>query len=61
MSGMIEVAKATVTIIPNMQGAQQAITTQMGMAAATAGKSASAGAGAAFMGGLGAKLGGLKV
>ena len=59
MSGMIEVAKATVTVIPNMQGAQQAITAQLGTAAASAGTSASAMAGTAFMGGLGTKLGGL--
>lgn len=60
MPGMIEVGKATVTIIPNMQGAQQAISAQMGAAAAGAGKTASAGAGAAFASGLGAKLGALK-
>lgn len=59
MSGMIEVAKATVTVIPNMQGAQQAITAQLGTAAASAGTSASAMAGTAFMGGLSTKLGGL--
>ena len=59
MSGMIEVAKATVTVIPNMQGAQQAITAQLGTAAASAGTSASALAGTAFMGGLGTKLSGL--
>ena len=57
---MIEVAKATVTIIPNMQGAQQAIATQMGAAASAAAGPASATAGAAFAGGLGAKLGALK-
>lgn len=60
MPGMIEVGKATITIIPNMQGAQQAISAQMGAAAAGAGKTASAGAGAAFASGLGAKLGALK-
>ena len=42
MAGMIEVGKATITIIPNMQGAQQAISAQMGAAAAGAGKTASA-------------------
>ena len=57
---MTEVAKATVTIIPNMQGAQQAIATQMGAAASAAAGPASATAGAAFAGGLGAKLGALK-
>lgn len=60
MPGMIEVAKATVTVIPNMQGAQQAITAQMGAAASSAGTAASTAAGSAFAGGLGAKLGGLK-
>ena len=60
MSGMIEVAKATVTVIPNMQGAQQAITAQMGAAASSAGTAASTAAGSAFAGGLGAKLGALK-
>lgn len=60
MSGMIEVAKATVSIIPNMQGAQQTITQQLGAAASGAGTSASAAAGASFLGGLGTKLGALK-
>lgn len=60
MSGMIEVAKATVTVIPNMQGAQQAIASQMGSAASSAGTAASSAAGTAFTGGLGAKLGALK-
>lgn len=60
MPGMIEVGKATVTIVPNMQGAQQAISSQMGAAAASAGKTAATGAGASFLGGLGAKLGALK-
>lgn len=30
MSGMIEVAKATVTVVPNMKGAQQAISSELG-------------------------------
>lgn len=38
--GMIEVAKATVTIIPNMQGAQQTITDGMAGAAGAAGTAA---------------------
>lgn len=38
--GMIEVAKATVTIIPNMQGSQAAITNQLNGAAGTAGTAA---------------------
>lgn len=57
---MIEVAKATVTVIPNMQGAQQAIATQLAAASGPAGSAASAAAGSAFAGGLGAKLGALK-
>lgn len=60
MSGMIEVAKATVTVIPNMQGAQQAITTQLAAASGSAGTAASTAAGTAFAGGLGTKLGALK-
>ena len=60
MPGMIEVGKATVTIVPNMQGAQQAISSQLGAAATSAGSSAAAGASASFLGGLGAKLGALK-
>ena len=38
--GMIEVAKATVTIIPNMQGAQSEIAEQLGAIAEPAGKEA---------------------
>ena len=38
--GMIEVAKATVTIIPNMQGAQAAITDQLNAAVVPAGEDA---------------------
>lgn len=40
MSGMIEVAKATITIVPNMQGAQKAITSQLTGAGSSAGKAA---------------------
>lgn len=40
MAGMIEVAKATVTIIPTMQGAQQTITAELTGASATAGTTA---------------------
>ncbi len=40
MAGMIEVAQATVTIIPTMQGAQQTITNEMTGAAGTAGTAA---------------------
>lgn len=59
MSGMIEVAKATVTIIPNMQGAQQTITEELVGASEQAGEQASESAGKSFLGGLGDKLGGL--
>lgn len=40
MSGMIEVAKATVTIVPNMQGAQKTITSQLAGAGSSAGNAA---------------------
>lgn len=60
MAGMTEVAKATVTIIPNMQGAQQTIASQLGDICGTAGDNASGLAGASFLKGFGAKLGGLK-
>ena len=40
MSGMIEVAQATVTIIPTMQGAQQTITKEMTAAGGVAGTEA---------------------
>ena len=53
---MIEVAKATVTIIPNMQGAQQAITNGLTGMSNAAGSQAGNLAGAKFMGGMGAKL-----
>lgn len=59
MSGMIEVAKATVTIIPNMQGAQQTITEELVGASEQAGAKASESAGTSFLGGFGDKLGGL--
>ena len=48
MPDMIEVARATVTIIPNMSGAQQTIATEMGGAAATAGESSGKKAGKSF-------------
>lgn len=56
MSDMIEVAKATVTIVPNMQGAQQAIASQLGAASSAAGSTAGTAAGTALAGGLGQKL-----
>lgn len=57
--GMIEVAKATVTIIPNMQGAQQSITSQLGSIGDIAGGQAADTAGASFLSGFSAKLGSL--
>lgn len=60
MAGMAEVAKATVTIIPNMQGAQQSITSQLGDICGTAGTNASGIAGESFLSGFGGKLGALK-
>ncbi len=60
MAGMIEVAKATVTIIPNMQGAQQTITEQLTGASIDAGSKASEEAGSSFLSGFGNQLGGLK-
>lgn len=60
MSDMIEVAKATVTIIPNMQGAQQSITQQLTGAASPAGIAAGNNAGGGLLSGITSKLGGLK-
>lgn len=60
MAGMAEVAKATVTIIPNMQGAQQSITSQLGDICGSAGDSASGIAGNSFLSGFAGKLGALK-
>lgn len=48
MADMIEVARATVTIIPNMSGSQQTITKEMGGAAETAGDSSGKKAGKSF-------------
>lgn len=45
MAGMIEVAKATVTIVPNMEGSQKAITSELTGAAGTAGEKAGTAAG----------------
>ncbi len=60
MAGMAEVAKATVTIIPNMQGAQQTIASQLGDICGSAGDSASGIAGSKFLNGFAGKLGALK-
>ncbi|MBQ6240871.1 MAG: phage tail tape measure protein [Firmicutes bacterium] len=48
MPDMIEVARATVTIIPNMSGAQQTITKEMDAAATSAGSSSGNKAGKSF-------------
>ena len=60
MAGMAEVAKATVTIIPNMQGAQQTIASQLGDICGSAGDSASGISGSKFLNGFAGKLGALK-
>lgn len=53
MSEMIEVAKATVTIIPNMEGAQKQIASDLGAAADEAGSKAGEKSGSSFMSGFG--------
>ena len=50
---MIEVAKATVTIIPNMEGAQKQIASDLGAAADEAGSKAGEKSGSSFMSGFG--------
>lgn len=55
-SGMIEVGRATVTIIPNMQGAQQTIASELGAASESAGSSAGSKAGSAFTSGMGSMI-----
>lgn len=55
-SGMIEVGRATVTIIPNMQGAQQTIAEQLGAASESAGKSGGEKAGSAFTANMGSMI-----
>lgn len=57
MPGMIEVAQATVTIIPNMQGAQQQITTELTGAGTNAGNAAGNAAGAAVQNTFGQRMG----
>lgn len=59
MSGMIEVAQATVSIIPNMQGAQQTISSELSDICGGAGLKASGIAGPKFLAGFAEKLGGL--
>lgn len=58
MAGMIEVARATVTIVPNMAGAQEEISSQLGAAAESAGTSAGSAGGRNFVSALGRGLAG---
>jgi hypothetical protein len=53
---MVEVGRATVTIIPNMQGAQQTIAEQLGAASESAGKSGGEKAGSAFTANMGSMI-----
>ena len=53
MAGMAEVARATVTIIPNMKGAQQTITEQLGGAAESSGQSGGKALGSSILSTLG--------
>ena len=55
-----EVAKAYVTIIPSMEGAQRSIKDQLGSIGDIAGAGASDKAGASFLSGFATKMGGLK-
>lgn len=57
MAGMIEVAKATVTIIPTMQGAQQQITADLTGASVPAGTSAGKAAGKSMIASMSDTLG----
>lgn len=60
MANMIEVAKATVTIIPNMQGAQQKISQDMGAATQAVGPLLGDKMGGGMLSGMLGKLKGLK-
>ena len=55
-SGMQEIARATVTIIPNMQGAQQTIASELGAASESAGRSSGEKAGSAFTANMGSMI-----
>ena len=55
-SGMVEVGRATITIIPNMQGSQQTISEQLGAASESAGKSGGEKAGSAFTANMGSMI-----
>ena len=55
-NGMVEVGRATISIIPNMQGAQQTIAEQLGAASESSGKSAGEKAGSAFTANMGSMI-----
>lgn len=55
-NGMVEVGRATISIIPNMQGAQQTIAEQLGAASESAGKSGGEKAGSAFTANMGSMI-----
>jgi len=61
MAGMIEVAKATVTIVPNMEGAQKSITSDLTGVAETAGDKAGQAAGGKMAKGIGKAIVGTAV
>lgn len=56
MAGMIEVARATITIVPNMEGSQKTITNELTGAAGTAGEQAGKAAGQKMSGAIGTSL-----
>lgn len=61
MAGMIEVAKATVTIVPNMEGSQKTITSELTGAAGTAGEQAGKAAGQNMSGAIGKAIAGTAI
>ena len=61
MTGMIEVAKATVTIVPNMQGSQKIIKEELSSSAASAGDKAGSIAGASMGKSIGKAIAGTAV
>ena len=61
MPGMIEVAKATVTIIPNMEGSQRTITEDLTGVASSAGTKAGAAAGTNMAKGIGKAIAGTAI
>lgn len=61
MPGMIEVAKATVTIVPNMEGSQRTITEDLTGVASSAGTKAGAAAGTNMAKGIGKAIAGTAI